>query len=181
MGLSTHSGDPPALIPQNGTSSIGSPPGGVTRTRTLHGIDRTTRHVPAGLPSQAGSPRSWIVAASPGLTPVENDRGRPVVAIGRRPSLSRRTWRRRRWRTGRPRPSGEAGASLVVDLGTPGPVITGTTKTVSATLLSASAAPIANYPIKLTIGGANLATRLPGKKTLANNYTLKKRELQENR
>jgi hypothetical protein len=50
------------------------------------------------------------------------------------------------------------GASLVVALGTPGPLTTGTTETVTATLRDASAAPIDDFPVKLTVAGANPAT-----------------------
>ena len=48
-------------------------------------------------------------------------------------------------------------ASLVVALETPGPLTTGTAAVVTATLLNASAAPIGNFPVKLTIGGVNPA------------------------
>jgi RHS repeat-associated protein len=48
-----------------------------------------------------------------------------------------------------------AGASLVVALGVPGPLTLGATETLTATLTNAVGAPIANFPIEITVAGAN--------------------------
>src|SRR4029079_1758564 len=49
------------------------------------------------------------------------------------------------------------GASVVVALGTPSPLTTGTTETITATLRDAASAPIRDFPLNLTVAGANPA------------------------
>ena len=56
-----------------------------------------------------------------------------------------------------PEPSLE-GATLSVALGAPGPLETGATETLTATLLDAQAHPIPNFPLQVTITGANATT-----------------------
>ena len=53
------------------------------------------------------------------------------------------------------------GASLVVALGSPSPLTTGTTETVTATLRDAASAPIDDFPIELTVAGAEPDCRRP--------------------